>query len=133
MFVSVLVADGAGAAVLQASDKGGICSSPYLTSDYSEHIYLKNSDTVHPQERIKSQGKEFLPRNMIHMPGGPHVLKRAVNGMAEVLLKAHVRSFRSDKSGYGYPRRSRRHKNKSRGQSRLNGDRWWIQCRSDRL
>jgi 3-oxoacyl-[acyl-carrier-protein] synthase-3 len=85
---AVLFADGAGAAVLQASDEGGICSSPYLTSDYSDHIYLKNSDTVDPLERIKSQGKEFLPRNMIHMPGGPHVLKRAVNGMAEVLYKA---------------------------------------------
>jgi 3-oxoacyl-[acyl-carrier-protein] synthase-3 len=85
---AVLFADGAGAAVLQASDEGGICSSPYLTSDYSEHIYLKNSDAVNPQERLKSQGKEFLPRNMLHMPGGPHVLKRAINGMAEVLHKA---------------------------------------------
>jgi len=85
---AVLFADGAGAAVLQACEEGGICSSPYLTSDYSDHIYLKNSDTINPQERIERQGKEFLPRSMIHMPGGPHVLKRAVNGMAEVLLKA---------------------------------------------
>jgi len=85
---AVLFADGAGAAVLQASDRGGICSSPYLISDYSEHIYLINSDAVKPQKRIKIQGKEFLPRNMLYMPGGPHVLKRAVNGMAEVLHKA---------------------------------------------
>ena len=85
---AVLFADGAGAAVLQASDEGGICSSPYLISDYSEHLHLINSATVHPRERIEIQGKEFLPRNMIYMPGGPHVLKRAVNGMADVLLKA---------------------------------------------
>ena len=85
---AVLFADGAGAAVLQASNTGGICSSPCLISDFSDHIHLKNSDAVHPQERIESKGKEFLPRNMIYMPGGPHVLKRAVNGMAEVLHKA---------------------------------------------
>ncbi|UCE41845.1 MAG: beta-ketoacyl-ACP synthase 3 [Candidatus Aminicenantes bacterium] len=85
---AVLFADGAGAAVLQASDEGGICSSPCLISDYSDHIYIKNADAAPPQERIKSQGKEYVPRDMIHMPGGPHVLKRAVNGMAEVLHKA---------------------------------------------
>ena len=85
---AVLFADGAGAAVLRASDEGGICSPPYLISDFSDHIYLKNSATVHPRERIMSQGKEYLPQHMIHMPGGPHVLKRAVNGMADVLYKA---------------------------------------------
>ena len=85
---AVLFADGAGAAVLQPCEEGGICSPPYLTSDFSDHIYLKNSDALNPQERIERQGKEFLPRSMINMPGGPHVLKRAVNGMAEALLKA---------------------------------------------
>ncbi len=85
---AVLFADGAGAAVLQACEEGGICSPPYLTSDFSDHIYLNNSDAVNPQERIENQGKEYLPRSMLYMPGGPHVLKRAVNGMAEALLKA---------------------------------------------
>jgi len=85
---AVLFADGAGAAVLQASEEAGICSPPYLTSDFSDHISLKNADTVNPRERIEKQGKKFLPRDTIHMPGGPHVLKRAVNGMAEALLKA---------------------------------------------
>ena len=75
---AVLFADGAGAAVLQACEEGGICSSLYLTSDYSEHIYLKNSDAINPQERIDRGGKEFLPRSMIYMPGGPRVLKKAV-------------------------------------------------------
>lgn len=85
---AVLFADGAGAAVLKASGEGGICSPPYLTSDFSDHIYLYNSDTVHPSKRLERQDKEYLPRNMIVMPGGPHVLKRAVNGMAEALYKA---------------------------------------------
>jgi 3-oxoacyl-[acyl-carrier-protein] synthase-3 len=85
---AVLFADGAGAAVLQASEEGGICSPPYLTSDFSDHITLKNADAVNPKERIEKQRKKFLPRYTIHMPGGPHVLKRAVNGMAEALLKA---------------------------------------------
>lgn len=85
---AVLFADGAGAVVLQASEDRGICSPPCLISDFSDHIYLYNSNTVHPRDRIKNQGKEFLPRHMIHMPGGPNVLKRAVNGMAEVLYKA---------------------------------------------
>lgn len=85
---AVLFGDGAGAAVLQAGDQGGICSPPYLMSDFSDHIHLINSNTVPPRERITSEGREFLPRHMINMPGGPHVLKRAVNGMAEVLLKA---------------------------------------------
>jgi len=85
---AVLFGDGAGAAVLQASDQGGICSPPYLISDFSDHIHCENSDTVNPRERITFQEREFVPRHMIHMPGGPHVLKRAVNGMADVLLKA---------------------------------------------
>lgn len=92
---AVLFADGAGAAVLKASDEGGICSPPHLISDFSDHNYLKNSDTVDPQERIKHQEEKFLPHSTIHMPGGPHVLKKAVNGMAEVLLKA------LEKSPYG--------------------------------
>ncbi len=85
---AVLFADGAGAAVLQASEEAGICSPPYLTSDFSDHISLKNADALNPREWIEKQGKKFLPRDTIHMPGGPHVLKRAVNGMAEALLKS---------------------------------------------
>ena len=85
---AVLFGDGAGAAVLQASNEGGICSPPYLISDFSDHIHLINSNTVHPRERIFIDGKYYLPRRTIYMPGGPQVLKRAVNGMADVLHKA---------------------------------------------
>tara|TARA_B100000315_G_C14249890_1_gene439238 strand:- start:206 stop:643 length:438 start_codon:yes stop_codon:yes gene_type:complete len=50
-------------------------------------MYLENSATLSPADRIEIQGKEFLPRSTIVMPGGPQVLKRAVQGMAESLLK----------------------------------------------
>jgi hypothetical protein len=62
-----------------------------LISDFSDHIHLKNSDAVHPQERIENKRKEFLPRNMIYMPGGPHVLKRAVNGSVAISLDMAIR------------------------------------------
>lgn len=82
---AVLFADGAGAAILQASETGGICSPPYLGSDFTDHFDLLNADVLTP-EPIKAQ--QFTPRNTMHMPGGPRVLRRAVNGMAKSLLKA---------------------------------------------
>lgn len=85
---AVLFGDGAGAAILQTCEEGGICSAPYLSSDFSDHIYLCNSDATNPEDRLERQGQEFLPRSTIYMPGGPQVLKRAVTGMAEALLKA---------------------------------------------
>jgi len=85
---AVLFADGAGAAILQAAETGGICSPPYLASDFTDHFELKNSDTINPGERLEKQGQEFVPRSTIHMPGGPRVLKKAVNGMASALFKA---------------------------------------------
>ncbi len=85
---AVLFSDGAGAAILQASEKGGICSPPYLSSDFTEHFDLKNADTLLPAERIKRHGREFIPRHTLHMMGGPRVLRRAVNAMADALMKA---------------------------------------------
>lgn len=85
---AVLFADGAGAAILQASDEKGICSPGYLSSDFTGHFDLKNSDTSNLQEIINMQGQEFVPRSTLHMPGGPRVLRKAINGMAEALLKA---------------------------------------------
>lgn len=85
---AVLFADGAGAAILQASEKGGICSPAYLGSIFTDHFELRNSDT-RPLEEIKEiQDQQFVPRSTVHMPGGPRVLRKAVNGMAEALLKA---------------------------------------------
>lgn len=85
---AVLFADGAGAAILQAAEEGGICSPPYLGSIFTDHFILKNADTTPPQEIIKMQDQEFVGRSTLHMPGGPKVLRKAVNGMAEALLKA---------------------------------------------
>jgi len=73
---AVLFPDGAGAAILLASEKGGICSPPYLSSDFTEHFDLKNADTLLPAERIKRHGREFIPRHTLHMMGGPRVLQK---------------------------------------------------------
>lgn len=85
---AVLFADGAGAVILQASEKAGICSPPYLGSNFTNHFELKNSNTVKSQDLIDVQGRKFAPHGTIHMPGGPQVLRRAVSGMANALLKA---------------------------------------------
>jgi 3-oxoacyl-[acyl-carrier-protein] synthase-3 len=85
---AVLFADGAGAVILQATEKGGICSQPYLSSHFTEHFDLKNADGCPAQDIQCLQSQQFVPRSTIHMPGGPRVLRRAVNGMAEALQKA---------------------------------------------
>jgi len=85
---AVLFADGAGAVILQASDEGGICSLPYLSCDFTDHFNLMNSSAAHPEEIIEIEGQEFVPRGTIQMPGGPSVLRKAVNGMAHALLEA---------------------------------------------
>jgi len=84
---AVLFADGAGAVILRSSAEGGICSPPYLSSNFTDHFELRNSDACRPREIIETQGQEFLPRSTLHMPGGPQVLRKAINGMAEALLK----------------------------------------------
>lgn len=85
---AVLFADGAGAAILQAQEAGGICSPPYLSSIFTDHFGLKNSNATPAQEIIKMQGRELVNHSLIHMPGGPKVLRKAVNGMADALMKA---------------------------------------------
>jgi len=89
---AVLFADGAGAVILQASEKGGICSAPYLSSEFTNHFDLKNSGATCPEEVIQSEDREFVPRTTVHMPGGPKVLRKAINGMAHALLEALARS-----------------------------------------
>ncbi len=84
---AVLFADGAGAAVLEAAETGGICSSPYLSSEFTDHFELKNSDTTSSRRILKTEAGEFVPRSTLRMPGGPRVLRKAINGMAEALLK----------------------------------------------
>jgi len=85
---AVLFADGAGAVVLQTAEDGGICSTPYLSSVFTDHFDLKNSNAASPEEIKEIGNQEFAPHNTLHMPGGPQVLRRAVNGMADALLEA---------------------------------------------
>lgn len=89
---AVLFADGAGAAILQAAEFGGIASPPYLSNEFTEHFDLKNSDVTAAEQIFIKEDKEFVPRSMLHMPGGPQVLRRAVNGLAQALLKALEKS-----------------------------------------
>jgi len=89
---AVLFADGAGAVILQASENKGICSPPYLGSEIAEHFDLKNANTTCPEERIESGERTLVCHNTIQMPGGPSVLRRAVNGMAGALLETLEKS-----------------------------------------
>lgn len=69
---SVLFADGAGAVILQAAEKGII--SFHTETDYSAtHIRLKDG-------------------GLIEMGGGPDVLKKAVNAMKKMALKSLEKS-----------------------------------------
>ena len=85
---AVLFADGAGAAVVQACQKGGVCGKPYLSSSFADHLELVNSCTIGPSATIEHDKKEYIPRSTLRMPGGPKVLRRAVNGMADALFAA---------------------------------------------
>ncbi|MBN3038906.1 MAG: hypothetical protein JW869_05755, partial [Candidatus Omnitrophica bacterium] len=51
-------------------------------------INLANSDAVKPEQITMIEDREFIPRSTLHMPGGPKVLRKAVNGMADALLNA---------------------------------------------
>ncbi|MCQ9208501.1 MAG: hypothetical protein NG712_03900, partial [Omnitrophica bacterium] len=52
------------------------------------HFASQNVNTTCPEEVTKTETTEFVPRRTLHMPGGPQVLRKAVNGMAKALLKA---------------------------------------------
>ncbi|MBI2129925.1 beta-ketoacyl-ACP synthase 3 [Candidatus Woesearchaeota archaeon] len=70
---AVLWGDGAGAAVLKKSING-VLYMPYIGSEYSDHIKLNES-------------KED---ELVHMPGGPLIMRRAVNAMinaAKIVLE----------------------------------------------
>ncbi|NQS99725.1 MAG: beta-ketoacyl-ACP synthase 3 [Candidatus Omnitrophica bacterium] len=85
---AVLFADGAGAAILQAAETGGISSHPYLNSIFTDHFELKNSDAIPAQEIVEVEGCKLASHSTLHMPGGPQVLRKAANGMASALLNA---------------------------------------------
>lgn len=85
---AILFADGAGAAVLQAGRDEGILSPPYLSSDFSDHLQLKNPYAFERRNLPFDDQGDCFQRTYITMPGGPRVLRKAVNAMAEAALNA---------------------------------------------
>jgi 3-oxoacyl-[acyl-carrier-protein] synthase-3 len=81
---AVLFADGAGAAVLTACPEGeGILGSPYIEADYSyDHLHLHGQGWESPDE----------PEAKLHMGGGPHVLRQAIQAMKRVAERALERT-----------------------------------------
>ncbi|MBU4284197.1 MAG: beta-ketoacyl-ACP synthase 3 [Nanoarchaeota archaeon] len=80
---AVLFGDGAGAIVLQRSDKKGILGMPYIGGKYSpEHIKVKNTG-VDVKDILTKAEKEYVKKEYIKMGGGPQVLRQAVNAMVE--------------------------------------------------
>lgn len=89
---AVLFGDGAGAAILEASDGGGIVSPPYLASEFSSHFELRSANISDAREILTQGEKEYIARCYIKMPGGPKVLKRAINAMADAAMGALEKS-----------------------------------------
>ncbi|MBA2123773.1 hypothetical protein B9J78_02375 [bacterium Unc6] len=87
--VAVLLGDGAGAAVLQVSSETGICSQPFIGSLYSDHLEYLNSDF---QIAKDIGGINYIKKSYLKMPGGPQVLRRAVNSMSEAAICALSKS-----------------------------------------
>ncbi len=80
---AVLFSDGAGAAVLTAGSESGVLGPPFLSADYArEHLY------------IVGQGweTEADPRPRLRMGGGPRVLRRAIQAMANAADEALSRA-----------------------------------------
>lgn len=89
---AVLFGDGAGAVVLEASQESGISSPFYLSNEYSPHFELNNPNMAGAREILTVEGKEYIQRCYVKMPGGPRVLRRAVNAMAEAVMRVLERS-----------------------------------------
>lgn len=85
---AVLFADGAGATVVQACQEGGVCGKPHLSASFTNHLEFVNSNAIEPSTIIEHNKKEYILRSTLRMPGGPKVLRRAINGMADALIAA---------------------------------------------
>jgi 3-oxoacyl-[acyl-carrier-protein] synthase-3 len=87
---SILFADGAAAAVIQASENGGIRSPFYMKSRYSkENIQKKNSD-AYCHEIMEQGNGVFIKKYFLEMLGGRHVMKAAVRTMTEAAFGALI-------------------------------------------
>lgn len=85
---AVLFGDGAGAVVLEAAESGGISYPPYLSSEYSSHFELNNPSMTEAGGILTVEEKEYIQRSYVRMPGGPKVLRKAINSMAEAVMRA---------------------------------------------
>jgi 3-oxoacyl-[acyl-carrier-protein] synthase-3 len=101
---AILFGDGAGAAVVQKSDKPGLCGPPFLSAEYSEYITQKTYHSVPREESITHKGTRYVHPVYLQMPGGPKVLKNAVDAMANGLQKALARTpYKLDDLDYIVP------------------------------
>ena len=85
---AVLFGDGAGAVVVGADTEGGMRSAPYTASKYSEHIAMAGSDAKSLVTELCTPEADYVEKTYIRMPGGPNVLRRAINVMSEAAEKA---------------------------------------------
>ncbi len=82
---AVLFGDGAGAAVVGPCEEEGTRWSIEMVNHFSEHIHLVNNLT-HP--RMEGNETHAVRKEYLRMPGGPRVLRRAINLMAAVSERA---------------------------------------------
>jgi len=78
---AILFADGAGAVVLTAdgTEREGVRGDPYHESDYSpDHLYMRGGAWPVAGE----------PQPILHMGGGPHVLRQAIQAMQRMAEEA---------------------------------------------
>jgi 3-oxoacyl-[acyl-carrier-protein] synthase-3 len=66
-----------------------MCSQPFIGSLYSDHIEHLNSDSQ-PIENINNIA--YVKKTYLRMPGGPQVLRKAVNAMSEAAISALSKS-----------------------------------------
>ena len=85
---AVLFGDGAGAVVVGADTDGGMRSAPYSASKYSEHIAMAGADAKSSVTNLCTPEADYVEKTYIKMPGGPNVLRSAINVMAEAAEKA---------------------------------------------
>lgn len=87
---AILFGDGAAAAVVQASESGGIQGPFYMRSRYSrENIQKKNSD-AYCDEVLEQGNGVFTRKYFLEMLGGRHVMKAAVRTMTEAAFGALI-------------------------------------------
>ena len=84
---AILFGDGAAAAVVGADADVGMKNMPYLGSEFSEHIAMASADAGARVTELCTPETDYVEKAYIKMPGGPNVLRRAINVMIEAAEK----------------------------------------------